>query len=166
MKKMIFALVATLALMNNALAQGQGAVNITNQTNCDIYVNAYAVCPDDCSEYSAQTMIRVSPTGPWPPFNIYTPGSASYWYPTAPSCSDWQWDYIWIDIICEGVPYKVQDILGQVPGNSSSPCNANNENTVGILIPQDCADACHGGNTNIQASWTQDANGDILIHVW
>lgn len=159
MKKILFLLLLAAFATTNSKGQGQGNVNILNQTGCDIYVNAYAICPDDCSEYSAQTMIGVTPTGTWPPVNIYSTGSTGYWLPTPPNCSDWQWDYIWIDIICEGTPYTIK------VGNPSSPCNANNA-TDGTVIPQDCADACHGGNTLVQASWQLDAAGDVLVIVW
>ena len=149
MKRMILMLVFAFLTIVNSSAQN-GNVNVINRTTCDIAINLVAVCPNDCSEYSALAMTPVPP--------IFFPGYQYLPNWTTPDpetiCpGQWIWSYAQIFYSCGGPSgYGYIDI-----GNPLSPCNIYPSGAT-ITIPQECADQCNNGKTTFEFYWSQVGN--------
>lgn len=150
-------LVFTILGVVNANAQN-GNVNVINRTTCDIAINVVAVCPDDCSEYSALAMTPVPPIF-FPGFLYHGAGTSNWATPDPETICPGQWIWSYAQIFYGCGPAGYIEI-----GNPLSPCNIY-PNYASISIPQECADECNRGKTTFEFAWSQVGN-DITITVF
>ncbi|MBW7913438.1 MAG: hypothetical protein H3C54_07020 [Taibaiella sp.] len=181
MKKLFLFTILLLAAVS-AYAQGRGNVFVTNSTDCDVYVDVKAVCPE-CTEYSSLAMWHIPPHPTWPGIHLYdaslqwpNPYWASATDPQVTCFNQWEWSHVELDFFCGGNSYKV------FVGNEFSPCH-NYPKTVmltsepvepadpndpewvpQIYIPQSCLDECFNGNP-IYVKWIHNTTGNIHITI-
>ncbi|MCB0696076.1 MAG: hypothetical protein KDC07_01845 [Chitinophagaceae bacterium] len=173
MKKVLYLLFVTVLAISatHVFAQNQGNVYVINTTDCDAYIDVFAVCPDGangCTTYGSNTMWNIPAQTGYPGLLVYdasyVPTSSNpYWSSSTPptvGCSNWQWSFANIDYGCK------DDIVTQprpTVGYASDPCDSYYNDRY-FDLSTDCIDACGNGYA-IRAHWyVNNPNpGEILI---
>lgn len=162
MKRMLLILVCFIS-WNETKAQGQGNIEILNQTSCGISIDVVAVCRDGCNTESSLTMWTVPAGFPRPSTPDTNPFFKSSTYPWAggggtPPCSNWEWWYVDIYVGCDFIRV----------GNCNVPCAPPTAPISGLGCGISSLTDCNNCSPNsvVQASWSVTASGDILIIVW
>lgn len=139
MKKILLLLI----LLTSLNVSAQRKANIVNQTNCDMLVIVFAVCPSSCDIVGISYTLTI-PANTTSTFNYNDP---TFWSqdPNASNCAaNWEYDFATVSQPC---------IISSMPGPTPAGCSHYDYLDIGRnkCLPYGCCD-CFEHTTECQCS--------------
>lgn len=162
MKKVLLtAILALLGLFTSTTSNAQPPhfrpLEIINDTDCDIMVSIFAVCPSSCSTWDASFHVTIAAHSS---LNYAIPGSIPWTMPPSGSCN-WEWLYAQGSQACvvSGTPNSPCPYDAALVGTIVSSCVYSGVNCFEYSGP--CGDC--GTGTTVRMNWSTVTPGNKTL---